>query len=330
MPPSKPTHPSGLILHHRFTDIDDLGEQMQPFSKVQMTQLSVKSLQCDVRLAIFDEIQFAFIKSSCPLLSIGEKPRNMISFACLLETIGPCLIAHNRKLALNSFGGFDPNLKAKFVLPSEMQFLVIQIRRDILQDCIEVMEREDLNEHFWKHNFVQLPETMLSVKVYLWQLLHLIEHQPQFLQQPRSKQLLLEDFIPLLISAIPPATRDSLKQPPLIKRAGLVKQAEDYMLAHLDQPLTLAHLCQMIYVSQRSLCYGFQEVFGVSPMEYLKAKRLQNVRRFLKVATPETACVASIARQFGFWSPGHFARDYKTMFGELPSETLQRTEPRRF
>ncbi len=67
----------------------------------------------------------------------------------------------------------------------------------------------------------------------------------------------------------------------------------------------------------------FQEVFGTSPMEYLKAQRLLSVRRSLKAADPKTTSVVEIARKYGFWSGGHFARDYKQMFGELPSETLK-------
>jgi AraC family transcriptional regulator, ethanolamine operon transcriptional activator len=327
MPPSNPAHSAGLILQHRFTDIDQFAAGIQPISKVRLTQLRMQGLQCDLRLAAFDEVQFAFIKSSCPILAVGEKPRDFITFACLLEVTGPGLIAHRRKLSHSTLGGIDPNREAEFVLPSDMQFLVFQIKRSILQNCLEVMEREDLNERFWANNFVQLPETILSVKAYLWQLLHLIEHQPQFLQQPQFKKLLLEDFIPLLINAIPPATPNRLTSPPLLTRAELVKRAEDYMLAHLDQSLTLTQLCQALYVSKRSLFYGFEEMFGVSPMAYLKIQRLQTVRRSLAVAAPDTVSVTSIARQFGFWSPGHFARDYKTMFGELPSETLRRTVP---
>jgi AraC family ethanolamine operon transcriptional activator len=57
-------------------------------------------------------------------------------------------------------------------------------------------------------------------------------------------------------------------------------------------------------------------------MEYLKVQRLQGVRRALQVADLETSSVAAIAQRFGFWSAGHFARDYKIMFGELPSTTL--------
>lgn len=102
-----------------------------------------------------------------------------------------------------------------------------------------------------------------------------------------------------------------------------MRQAEDYLLAHLDQPITLRDLCQALHTSQRPLFYGFQEIFGVSPMEYLKIQRLQSVHRRLKRATAKTTRVTAIAQQYGFWSAGHFTRDYQKMFGERPSETLK-------
>ncbi|RQH04340.1 AraC family transcriptional regulator [Okeania hirsuta] len=49
------------------------------------------------------------------------------------------------------------------------------------------------------------------------------------------------------------------------------------------------------------------------------------LRQRLKVSDPENSTITTLAGQFGFWSAGHFARDYKAMFGELPSETLQKT-----
>lgn len=315
---------NGKILSHRFTDIDRFTEQIQSFSKVQMTQLSVESLQCDLLLAAFGEVQFAFIKSSCPIFTVGEKPRDAIVFGCLLETTGPCLISHNRRVSHSTLSGIDSDLEAKFVLPSHMQYVAIQINRKTFQNYLEVMERPDLDERFWASNYVHVPETIWTVKTYLQQVLYLIQHQPRFLQQSHARKLLLDDFIPLLINAIPPVTKNILKPPSHLRRSQLVKQAEDYMLAHLDQPLTLKELCQALHVSERPLFYGFQEVFGVSPMEYLKVQRLQCVRRSLKVANPRTDSVTAIARNYGFWSAGHFTRDYKTMFGELPSETLKR------
>ncbi len=95
-------------------------------------------------------------------------------------------------------------------------------------------------------------------------------------------------------------------------------------MTHLEQPLTFKALCQSLHVSKTPLFNGFQEVFGVGPMEYLKVQRLHSVRRMLKAADPRTNSVTAIAQRFGFWSAGHFTRDYKQMFGELPSATLKR------
>jgi hypothetical protein len=69
--------------------------------------------------------------------------------------------------------------------------------------------------------------------------------------------------------------------------------------------------------------YGFREVYGSSPMAYLKTLRLYAVRTQLQQAEATTTAIAEIAKRFGFRSLGHFSRDYKTMFGELPSETLK-------
>jgi AraC family ethanolamine operon transcriptional activator len=102
-------------------------------------------------------------------------------------------------------------------------------------------------------------------------------------------------------------------------------QAQDEILAHLEKPLTLKALAKRLGSSSSALSYGFKELFNMSPMRYLKVQRLNTVRRRLKASDPEIHSVEALANRFGFWSAGHFARDYQTMFGELPSETLQRS-----
>ena len=95
------------------------------------------------------------------------------------------------------------------------------------------------------------------------------------------------------------------------------------MLAHLGEPLTLTDLCKHLNTSNSSLNYSFREIFGVSPMAYLKQLRLRSVHKALKAAASTTK-VVDLAHQFGFWHMGRFSQDYKQMFGELPSETLKR------
>jgi AraC family ethanolamine operon transcriptional activator len=192
------------------------------------------------------------------------------------------------------------------------------------EKCLQSLGRPDLDEHFWDSNYLHIPATLPSVRGYLTQIMNLTQHQPSFFQQPHFKKLVLEDFIPLLVDAMPPADWRLFKPPASLTRSQLVQQAEDYMMAHIDQPITLKDLCTALHVSRKPLFYGFQEAFGISPMEYLKVQRMHSVRQMLKAADPQQDSVTAIARQFGFWSAGHFTRDYKQMFGELPSETLKR------
>jgi transcriptional regulator GlxA family with amidase domain len=63
-------------------------------------------------------------------------------------------------------------------------------------------------------------------------------------------------------------------------------------------------------------------------MAFVKSIRLQHAREMLQSAeTPTT--VVSTASACGFLNPGHFARDYRLAFGELPSATLAASKQRR-
>lgn len=56
----------------------------------------------------------------------------------------------------------------------------------------------------------------------------------------------------------------------------------------------------------------------------MQAYRLNQVRKSLRVADPKTSLIADLANDMGFWHMGQFAKDYRSFFGELPSETLKK------
>ena len=103
----------------------------------------------------------------------------------------------------------------------------------------------------------------------------------------------------------------------------MVREVEAYLLNHLERPITLQELCQTFYTSKSPLTYGFQEMVGMSPLAYLKIIRLHAIRRVLKSAPAKTKLVG-LMHQFGFWHAGRFSQDYRTLFGESPSETLKK------
>ncbi|MDH3600509.1 MAG: helix-turn-helix domain-containing protein [Candidatus Tectomicrobia bacterium] len=103
-----------------------------------------------------------------------------------------------------------------------------------------------------------------------------------------------------------------------------LRVVEDYIVAHLADPVSVADLAEVSGVSARTLFKAFHERHGTGPIGFLKARRLEAVQRALLVADPHSTTVTEVAMDFGFFHLGQFSKDYRHAFQELPSETLRR------
>jgi len=104
----------------------------------------------------------------------------------------------------------------------------------------------------------------------------------------------------------------------------LIGAVEDYCSHMKDRPVRIAHLCSEIGVSERAMRDTFHKLTAMSPLAYIKTMRLNRVYRELRDADPSEVLVKQVALSNGFVHFGQFSQDYKKLFSELPSETLQR------
>ena len=65
------------------------------------------------------------------------------------------------------------------------------------------------------------------------------------------------------------------------------------------EPITVADLCVELGVSRRTLQYSFQQVLGLNPVRFLRALRLNGVRRDLKAAQRPARVRCSTSRRRG-------------------------------
>ena len=93
-----------------------------------------------------------------------------------------------------------------------------------------------------------------------------------------------------------------------------------------DECPQVADLCRMAGTSERTLYYAFIDRFGIPPARFMKLFRLNRVRAALCGARPPIS-IADTANRWDFWHMGQFARDYRRLFGEAPSQTLRRGRP---
>ncbi len=63
----------------------------------------------------------------------------------------------------------------------------------------------------------------------------------------------------------------------------------------------------------------------MSPQQYLTVRRMNLARRALRGPVPGNRSVTDIATSYGFWHFGRFSAAYRSLFNELPSETLRKT-----
>ena len=112
-----------------------------------------------------------------------------------------------------------------------------------------------------------------------------------------------------------------------LSRAGARRafaKAREYIEANLNETIRIANLCAYAGTTVSTLERVFSRQLGVTPQQYVMARRLNSVRRRLLGADTEQGVrVTDVAQDHGFDHLGRFAGYYRRYFGETPVQTLQ-------
>jgi AraC-like DNA-binding protein len=109
-----------------------------------------------------------------------------------------------------------------------------------------------------------------------------------------------------------------------LSAANVVRKVEDWVDGQPPATIQIADICRALHLSRRTLHRAFAETLGMGPARYLMLKRLAAVRAELRKSDPAAINVTDTATRYGFWELGRFAREYRQMFGERPSDTLSK------
>jgi AraC-like DNA-binding protein len=157
----------------------------------------------------------------------------------------------------------------------------------------------------------------------------LAETRSKMLAHPEVARAIEQELIDALVNCL---TCARVREDRAVKRrhARIMVRFEEVLAEHLNRPLQIPELSELIGVSDQTLRSCCAEFLGVSPSRYVLLRRLKHVRRALRDAAPNIGNVAELARSYGFTQPGRFAGTYRAAFGESPSTTLRRAPQTRF
>ncbi|HEY3609289.1 MAG TPA: AraC family transcriptional regulator [Pseudonocardiaceae bacterium] len=118
---------------------------------------------------------------------------------------------------------------------------------------------------------------------------------------------------------------DAIFAAPTLPAPRVVRSVVELIDATPEKAFTVAGLAMHAGVSERSLHAAFRRQLGMSPMSYVRRRRLQQAHDELLYLDPAAGVtVTDVALRHGFTHTGRFAATYRQRFGEPPSVTLRR------
>lgn len=162
------------------------------------------------------------------------------------------------------------------------------------------------------------PDTIHEARNFLRTTFDLCTRQPALLQSPRFRKQLQDATLNCVADLLSDGQAPDDRLTPQ-KRWNIVHQAQVMIEQSQDEAPGIESLCATMGISRRTLQYCFQDVLGMNPVAFIRARRLNGVRQMLK----QGVAVTEAATAWGFWHFGHFSQEYKKQFGELPSDTLK-------
>ncbi|BBU20758.1 AraC family transcriptional regulator [Mycobacterium xenopi] len=219
----------------------------------------------------------------------------------------------------------SPKTALTMHLEDDSPQLLIRIEEQALVDYLTRLRGRRLSRPLVFH-----PEFDLTSDVAMrWhaavQLLHTEVYQPGSLVQSGQGISGIEELLMNSLLHVQPSNyHEELVRPARQPGRRVVQRAIEYIDAHLAEPLTMGLIARNVHMSIRSIQQGFRDELGVSPMTYVRDRRLERVHDELADAMPgDGVTVTDVATRWGFHHLGSFAVEYRKRWGVSPSETLR-------
>ncbi|WP_327631917.1 helix-turn-helix domain-containing protein [Paraburkholderia sp. MPAMCS5] len=325
MPPVSTTSSSARLLARTvaFSSFTDVDEQARAFDgwSLQYTQISRGLFHGSSSIVSLGGIRLLVEQLDKVIMQQGSVPSNRLAVAVPLELEGHARMC-GEKSERDSLHVFSSGSEFEFFSPDRHVLVNVEIEPEKLSsDSMRVLGTSLVSRPMGPL-IPMAAETAGNLRDLLKQTLAAAAQSSPGEQADTDERIeLLERTILYAISeviSVAPGAAATTVGP--TKYWSLVNSVQENLQNPASCPLSIAELCVQLGVSRRTLQYAFQEALGLNPIAYLRAVRLNHVRRQLRVGES----VTSAATKWGFWHLSSFAHDYRVMFGELPSATTRR------
>ena len=274
------------------------------------------------RLGIFDTgicgVQFTWNREETVARATAHEDRFYLLIGPAEPRPWTCLGAPMGPWSVGLYPGGSSNV---IRMPSDLELVMLSIEPDAIRRAADDLALDDLKLA------TSAPAILPAAPLPVASIRRFLRHFPRMLHNTPADgsqlKFWMDRTLPRLTARLLAAEHSSATDDRISSRLRILNRVEGFLEANTDAPIYIADLCVAAGVSERTLVNVFQQCFGLSPIRYLRVRRLHQVRRALRTSDPGTTSVSEIASLFGFWHFGRFAADFKTLFGQTPSNLLR-------
>lgn len=215
----------------------------------------------------------------------------------------------------------SPGEEFRFHTPEAMQYVGVSMPVEPLRELVAVIVGDEAVRQ-WKRNVLPISNDVAQVlQRRLIPFLDAAEAMPNALWNPALIKRFQDELLNVLLGLLESAAGVAAKDLTHATYSDIVGRCKRIASEHTLEPVTVLDLCRMLRCSRRTLQTSFQRVANVTPVEYLRATRLNAVHRLLRSTSADELLIGDAAARYGFTHLSYFAREYRDLFGELPSQT---------
>jgi len=222
-------------------------------------------------------------------------------------------IWYNKKVSGKEILLFPKNNLIDVVTYNGLDIHLVSIKESVLFEVIEALKYKNCY-----HLFNEEAKSILLTREFSQQFFWLAN---TFLNKSVSSEKLRTQQIHQLIYVLLKYIENSDYNIRMISKKTkeiALKKAIEIIHTSYDKSFSIPDLCSRVNVSERTLFDAFKEKYKVAPSEYIKAYRLNEVKK--EIYTSKDMSISDIAGKYHFWHLSQFSTDFKKQFGILPSE----------
>ncbi len=304
------------VIEGYITDIEAYNEVSEDWD-VNYKLLSKQDFSADIKMIYNEDFSLGREKLTGKIEQKGKTQEDFIVFVIPVKD--------------TEFFWFDKKVNSSdlIIFPKENNFdvnlynnyevYIISIHKTIFHNSMDKLATDNFNKLYSGE-----PQNIFLSKTFSSRYINMLDYFLNTnLNNPIKNKALVKSIVSVLIEYL----NNSDRKTTLInekKKDEAVAKAVEIINNQVNKLFSIPQLCALAGVSERTLRNGFKERYKISPTNYIKAVKLNNIRKEIYL-NPDRK-ISEIAGEYNFWHMGQFAKDFKKQFGELPSKIYKSKE----